>query len=485
MALIVGSDNTSTPTEMAGKIDDSFIPSSLLIPSQVILKTTKVSKGKKHQRKYYKKKKYATQKPKANVWVYIPEDHLRAHPLYKQLPVVESIRKLNSFSDLSLFRQSSLQWNLMHTGRLTTSRAAGATGMLEKKFARKLGIPDSLSGNGKARQSFFHLSDAPAFINLTGAEKMLCGLDESNNNNNNYRNDTEVKLFIKQNDEYISSLEKNLWTKVDLNKSSKFAYNYMRNADKNNVNNKSNTYNKYNRMAYGNIQEPTAILVALNHFYKYNFTIQECGMYPGEALLEKYENHIKNGNKDSKLSKDNVGSNTPIYSALQMKQIEMLKELLKIGCRIGASPDGIIKNNRNQNDIQVLEVKNHLNLNKQAYATFESMSTWYVVQLQLEMFCVGPHCRSAILVRLSSTKGAVIFKMKRDDEYILIMLKRFHIFYSKFVLTKTPPPPNFDNDDALLQQFVEKTKDIAKSKTSIVKRLWPKQIQRSPYYYQS
>ena len=65
-----------------------------------------------------------------------------------------------------------------------------------------------------------------------------------------------------------------------------------------------------------------------------------------------------------------------------------------------------------------------------------------------------------------------------------MMLQRFKIFYSKYVLTKTVPPPNFDQDDELLQRFVEKTKDISKSKTSIVRRLWPNQIQRSPYYYQ-
>eukprot|EP00943_MAST-04B_sp_MAST-4B-sp1_P003754 g3754.t1 len=484
---MVENNNGCKPVEATGKIDDSFISSmisSALIPSQVVLKTGRATKGKKTQRKYYKKKKFVTQKPKANVWVYIPEDHLRAHPLYKQLPVVESLRKLNSFGDLSLFRQSSQQWNLMHNGRLTTSRAAGATGMLEKKFARKLGIPDSLSGNGKARQSFFHLRNAPAFVNLLGAEKILCGLDESNNDN--YKNDAETKFLIKQNDEYISTLEKSLWTKNDVKKNSKkFAYNYMRNNDKKNSNNKANAYNKYNRMAYGNIQEPTAILVALNHFYKYNFTIHECGMYAGEALLEKYDNHINNINKNTKQEKHDTKSSISNYSELQEKQIEMLKELLKIGCRIGASPDGVIKNNKNQNDVQALEVKNHLNLNKQAYATFESMSTWYVVQLQLEMFCIGPNCKSAILVRLSSTKGAVIFKMKRDDEYILMMLKRFQIFYSKFVLTNTPPPSNFDNDNELLQRFVEKTNNIAKSKTSIVKRLWPNQIQRSPYYYQS
>ena len=70
------------------------------------------------------------------------------------------------------------------------------------------------------------------------------------------------------------------------------------------------------------------------------------------------------------------------------------------------------------------------------------MSTWYIVQLQLEMFCIGPKCNFGTLVRLSSTRGAVIFKMKRDDEYILMMLERFKIFYSKYVLTKTVPPPN-------------------------------------------
>ena len=99
----------------------------------------------------------------------------------------------------------------------------------------------------------------------------------------------------------------------------------------------------------------------------------------------------------------------------------MLQELLQLGCRIGASPDGLIINSKNENDVQALEVKNHLSLSKQAYATFDTMSTWYVVQLQLEMFCIGPHCKSAILVRLSSTKGAVIFKMKRDfSKYVVV-----------------------------------------------------------------
>ena len=63
--------------------------------------------------------------------------------------------------------------DLTCNGRLTTSRAAGATGMLENKFAAKLGIPRSLSGNGKARQSYFHLLGQTAFTSLQEAEESL------------------------------------------------------------------------------------------------------------------------------------------------------------------------------------------------------------------------------------------------------------------------------------------------------------------------
>ena len=97
--------------------------------------------NRNRSRKRKKKKKYVRQPLKANVWSYIPEEHLRAHPLYFRLPIAEAVRQLQSYSDLSKFRQTSSQWALMHNGRLTTSRAAGATGMLENKFAAKAWNP--------------------------------------------------------------------------------------------------------------------------------------------------------------------------------------------------------------------------------------------------------------------------------------------------------------------------------------------------------
>ena len=53
----------------------------------------------------------------------VPEDHLRAHPLYRPLPPPAALTELKSIADLALFRQDSWQWLEMHRGRLTTSKA--------------------------------------------------------------------------------------------------------------------------------------------------------------------------------------------------------------------------------------------------------------------------------------------------------------------------------------------------------------------------
>ena len=169
-------------TAEAERIHDSFIPS--LVPSQVFMKSADADvkdTNRNRSRKRKKKKKYVRQPLKANVWSYIPEDHLRAHPLYFRLPIAEAVRQLQSYSDLSKFRQTSYS-GPMHNGRLTTSRAAGATGMLENKFAEKLGIPRSLSGNGKARQSYFHLLGETEFTSLKEAEESLIVQDVDQEN---------------------------------------------------------------------------------------------------------------------------------------------------------------------------------------------------------------------------------------------------------------------------------------------------------------
>ena len=83
-------------------------------------------------------------------WRAIPVDHLRAHPCYSPLPQPHSIRILRSWRDVSLFRQSSWQWELLHRARVTSSRIAAVLGMLEPAAADAMGVPKSLCGHRRA-----------------------------------------------------------------------------------------------------------------------------------------------------------------------------------------------------------------------------------------------------------------------------------------------------------------------------------------------
>ena len=69
----------------------------------------------------------------------------------------------------------------------------------------------------------------------------------------------------------------------------------------------------------------------------------------------------------------------------------------------------------------------------------------YIPQLQLHILCAGPSCTGAVLVSQSATKGATLFRVARDDEFILQMLTWIRRFYVTFVLARKLGP-----DDALL-----------------------------------
>lgn len=67
---------------------------------------------------------------------------------------------------------------------------------------------------------------------------------------------------------------------------------------------------------------------------------------------------------------------------------------------------------------------------------------YHVLQLQLEMYLVGPYCKQGHLVFLTATKGARIFTVARDEELIKCMLRVISCVYSNFVLPcKSPDAP--------------------------------------------
>ena len=111
----------------------------------------------------------------------------------------------------------------------------------------------------------------------------------------------------------------------------------------------------------------------------------------------------------------------------------------------------------------------------------------YVCQLMLEMLCLGPACRSAIMVRQTATKGASIIKLERDDKWIEEMLYFLNKFKLKFVNNEIPPPQNFFWDDDVeeemlrYQSFIDRTAAIGKG-AKLMAFVPHKNIQRAVHY---
>ena len=104
--------------------------------------------------------------------------------------------------------------------------------------------------------------------------------------------------------------------------------------------------------------------------------------------------------------------------------------------------------------------------------------SWYVAQMQLEMLCIGPQCRSAVMVRLSATCGAVIMRMQRSDDYIELMLKQFAAFYGHYVIPKELPPPDFLRADQSMHERVTHETLAVSSSATLVAQIQPGDIQR-------
>jgi hypothetical protein len=103
-----------------------------------------------------------------------------------------------------------------------------------------------------------------------------------------------------------------------------------------------------------------------------------------------------------------------------------------------------------------------------------------ISQLQLEMYCIGPDCRSAVIVRQSATRGALILRMRRSYEWIKEMFYWLNKFQRNYVDRSQPPPPNFflRNDKGRYLRFLNHTLKIQRSHVDVVAHIEHGDIQR-------
>lgn len=382
----------------------------------------------------------------ANVyWRSVPMDDLREHPLYLALPEPYTVN-ITSSQDLQMFRQDSREWGLLHSGRLTTSKAASCLGFYESKSSEILNIPRSLVGHERILSAHHELkSQLP--LSISDLQRM--------------RNEFESFDFGRNN--------KTIWRAAQNNK---FPYTYH--PDIRYVKQmKGISRASSARMIWGSTQEATSILSAINYFSRNSKTFQhvkEIGLMPLESVAETCE--------------DNDIYGLGVENSLRVKSYLDLKELPLLG----ASPDGLIMFDDGQ--VEILEVKNSspfISIQSKEMLTvsnsyqFKSLGSWFVPQLMLEILCAGKNCTSAVLIQLSATSGAIVYRIKRDNTYITLMIEWLREFYLNYIVHDKKPLENFMITETTKEKYIDflkDTKNIAEN-AEVVAVIPQSDIQRS------
>jgi hypothetical protein len=425
----------------------------------------------------------------------ISMDHLRQHAYFRPLPLAPPTTRLErSLEEARQFRQDSWQWNVLHQGRCTTSLAAAALGFLEPTTGQVLGIPPSWRRG--AHQAFVRLRQPPVVRTLDEMNALLLNppphdvmMDDmsysdagsisaqqesvwqhrsSSSTSRSNNNTTCSPTTALANEEEEEEEEQPMFVSDYIHRPSVQEMQrrkaYMRERS-------SPEYlAKSIRLYWGNTQEATAMLTALNYFSKNctgktTVTLAEVGMCGAGLDL-------------------NQSSSSSFSSSLL----------------IGATPDGVLCYSDGR--IEALEVKNHCpffsNVGRKrrggkvkgAFSIGDrpmdqtGILAQYVSQLQLEMLCLGTNCQSAVMVRQTATQGAYIIRMHRDDDWIREMLYFLHLFQRDYVEPNIKPPVDFfwneqeDRDIAVTKRYRRFVNRTAQLKGHIVAYIPHNEIQR-------
>ncbi len=255
------------------------------------------------------------------------------------------------------------------------------------------------------------------------------------------------------------------------------------------------------RMHWGNAQEATSILTALNYFcgIDNNTVIHEVGMCGAKFDDEvDHDSSLLNGVK--------IGASPDALIVHGNGTVEVLE--VKNHCpfvwnRLTPHPSNITSRNNHSNTRHRRQNADRRNKTKSEEQHRESglpkhylirdfqlerrIPPLYIPQLMMEILCAGDSvnldwstckrnstasssppivCTSAIMVRQTATKGAIILRLKRDEEWIQEMKYWLGKFKVKYVDTNKIPDDNFfwsDDPNSRYRKFLKRTKELSES----------------------
>jgi hypothetical protein len=249
------------------------------------------------------------------------------------------------------------------------------------------------------------------------------------------------------------------------------------------------------RMRWGNAQEATSILTALNYFCSVDnkTVIHEVGMCGAKFDDEVDDSSLLHGVK--------IGASPDAIIVHGNKTVEVLE--VKNHCpfvwnRITPHSNNTTRNNHSNNRHRRQNVeRKHKNKGDEHRSRDSGLPKHYLIrdfqlerrippvyipQLMMEILCVGdsvdldwstgqnstssPICTSAIMVRQTATKGAILLRLMRDDEWIQEMKYWLGKFKMNYVDTDTIPDDNFfwdDDPNSRYRKFLKRTKELSES----------------------
>lgn len=405
-------------------------------------------------------------------WRAVPMAHLRKHPTFKALPHPSTVQP-RTFADFALFRQDSEEWWDLHAGRCTTSALASCLGFYEKKAGALLGVPQSLRDHGKVLEVHRRMSAEPKTAELltlwssSSSSAGACG----GGGGDGRAADPQVWYTAESgaasskgsgggSSSSAGTASEDEGQKKKKKEEGRFLATYapheaalqptLRYAAPNSVGEV--------RMAWGNTQEATSVLAALNYFGGLGCEMSEAGMLP--------------------------------YEALDGASIEAAHAKWPALTPIGASPDAML--NWPDGTVEPFEVKNHAPFahnkkNRKDDPNFrfrdpganDGIAVWHVPQLYLHMLCVGPECKSCVFMSCSATRGANLFRIHRNEELMALMLHFLNLFCERYVHPAKRPPPNLFWGERKHRALLEKTIQEARRVEKIA-FINPEDIQRGP-----
>lgn len=252
------------------------------------------------------------------------------------------------------------------------------------------------------------------------------------------------------------------------------------------------------RLQWGSVQEEIGILTALNHLV--GKSICTATVVPLSASLY-YTRLYEVGLCCLECLPSLPSSCTNIINQSQLPSM-------------GATPDGLLM--YGDGTIEVVEVKtvspfreneNYSSTHYIASASNthssnyrfiigdrgpqDSIGPWIIPQLQMEILCAGPLCTGANLVSISATRGARIFFVPRNDEYICLMLQIVSFVWKTYgqggndgscnnIKEELPKIPHDYGDNCKqYNSFVDMTLRLART-AQIRANIHQEYIQRSP-----